>query len=150
VQRSARAYWTVGPEQGELREEPLPEPLAGQVLVETLHSAISRGTELLVHRGAVPESEHARMRAPHQRGEFPWPVKYGYCNVGRVVAGGAGTNEWLERTVFCLYPHQRAYVVDAGEKMDAWGGREGVFVIERSPRDREGTIWVGDRGTRCV
>ena len=35
------------------------------------------------------------------------------------------------------------------EKMDAWGGREGVFVIERSPRDREGTIWVGDRG-RCV
>ena len=33
--------------------------------------------------------------------------------------------------------------------MDAWGGREGVFVIERSRRDREGTIWVGDRG-RCV
>ena len=35
------------------------------------------------------------------------------------------------------------------ENMDTWGGREGVFVIERSPRDREGTIWVGDRG-RCV
>ena len=36
------------------------------------------------------------------------------------------------------------------ENMDAWGGREGVFVIERSPRDREWTIWVGDQGTRCV
>ena len=35
------------------------------------------------------------------------------------------------------------------EDMDAWGGREGVFVIERSPRDREGTIWLGDRG-KCV
>ena len=35
------------------------------------------------------------------------------------------------------------------ETMDARGGREGVFVIERSPRDREGTIWVGDRG-RCM
>ena len=35
-------------------------------------------------------------------------------------------------------------------KMESWGGREGVFVIERSPQDREGTIWVGDRGTRCV
>ena len=35
------------------------------------------------------------------------------------------------------------------DKMEAWGG-EGVFVIERSPRDREGTIWVGDRETRCV
>jgi hypothetical protein len=36
------------------------------------------------------------------------------------------------------------------EKMEAWGGREGVFVIERSPRDRVGTIWVGDRETMCV
>ena len=36
------------------------------------------------------------------------------------------------------------------ENMDTWGGREGVFVIERSPLDREGTIWLGDRGTRCV
>ena len=32
------------------------------------------------------------------------------------------------------------------ENMDACGGREGVFVIERPPRDREGTIWVGDGG----
>ena len=29
------------------------------------------------------------------------------------------------------------------ENMDAWGGREGVFVIERSPRDREGTYMGG-------
>jgi hypothetical protein len=36
------------------------------------------------------------------------------------------------------------------EKIEAWGGREGVFMTERSPRDREGTIWVGDRETRCV
>jgi threonine dehydrogenase-like Zn-dependent dehydrogenase len=111
VQRSARAYWTVGLEQGELRDEPLPDPREGQVLVEALHSGISRGTELLVHRGLVPTSEHARMRAPHQAGEFPWPVKYGYCSVGRVVAGPDGL---VGRVVFCLYPHQTAYVVDAG------------------------------------
>jgi threonine dehydrogenase-like Zn-dependent dehydrogenase len=110
VQRVARAYWTVGPEQGEIREEPLPELRPGQALVETLHSGISRGTELLVHRGCVPESEHERMRAPQQSGQFPWPVKYGYCNVGRVVAGGG---ELLGRDVFCLYPHQTAYVIDS-------------------------------------
>jgi threonine dehydrogenase-like Zn-dependent dehydrogenase len=109
VQRVARAYWTVGPEQGEIREEPLPEPAPGQAVVETLHSGISRGTELLVHRGCVPESEHARMRAPQQSGQFPWPVKYGYCNVGRVVAG---SSDWLGRDVFCLYPHQTSYVID--------------------------------------
>lgn len=108
---SARAYWTVGPGQGELRQEALPDLGPGQALVETLHSGISRGTELLVHRGCVPESEHARMRAPHQSGQFPWPVKYGYCNVGRVIAGEDG---WVGREVFCLYPHQTSYVVDAG------------------------------------
>src|SRR6185312_9253902 len=45
-----------------------------------------------------------------QEGEFPAPVKYGYLNVGRVTAGPA---ELLGRTVFCLYPHQTAYVVPA-------------------------------------
>src|SRR5690242_19038751 len=106
----ARAYWTVGPEQGEIRAEPLSPPARDQVLVQTLYSGISRGTELLVHRGRVPESEHERMRAPHQAGRFPWPVKYGYSSVGRVVEGA---REQLGREVFCLYPHQTAYVVNS-------------------------------------
>jgi threonine dehydrogenase-like Zn-dependent dehydrogenase len=110
TERRARAYWTVARERGEIREEPLPALGPNQALVETLHSAVSRGTELLVHRGCVPASEHARMRAPHQAGTFPWPVKYGYCNVGRVVEGGAAL---LGREVFCLFPHQSAYVIDS-------------------------------------
>ncbi len=101
----------MGPERGELRSEPLPEPGAGQALVQALFSGISRGSELLVHRGLVPQSEHARMRAPHQQGEFPWPVKYGYASVGRVAAGPP---ELRGREVFCLHPHQDAYVVEAG------------------------------------
>ena len=48
------------------------------------------------------------MRAPFQDGEFPGPVKYGYLNVGVVESGPA---ELRGRTVFCLYPHQTAYVV---------------------------------------
>ena len=67
-------------ERGEIRDEALPAPGPEQALVETLHTAISRGTELLVHRGRVPESEHARMRAPHQTGAFPWPA--GIVSVG--------------------------------------------------------------------
>jgi threonine dehydrogenase-like Zn-dependent dehydrogenase len=109
TERRAQAYWTVGCERGEIRDELLPEPGPGQALVETLHTAISRGTERIVHQGRVPSSEHERMRAPHQAGAFPWPVKYGYCNVGRVVAGGGAL---LGRDVFCLYPHQTAYVID--------------------------------------
>ena len=34
--------------------------------------------------------QHERMRAPHQDGDFPGPVKYGYLNVGVVEAGDAG------------------------------------------------------------
>jgi threonine dehydrogenase-like Zn-dependent dehydrogenase len=108
----ARAYWTVGQGQGEIRTETLPEPGAEQVLVEARFSGVSRGTELLVHQGRVPPSEFARMRAPAQEGDFPWPVKYGYCSVGRVVSG---SREWIGRSVFCLHPHQTAYVVDVSQ-----------------------------------
>jgi threonine dehydrogenase-like Zn-dependent dehydrogenase len=110
VRREARAYWVREPGVGEIRVEALPEPGPEDVLVRTVRSGISRGTELLVHRGGVPANQHAVMRAPHQAGEFPGPVKYGYLNVGVVEAGPSAL---LGRTVFCLYPHQSAYVVPA-------------------------------------
>jgi 2-desacetyl-2-hydroxyethyl bacteriochlorophyllide A dehydrogenase len=97
---------------GEIRDEPLTPPAAGEVLVETLYSGISRGTESLVWKGRVPPSEHERMRAPHQAGAFPFPVKYGYLSVGRVVDGAA---ELIGKNVFCLYPHQSRYVVRADQ-----------------------------------
>ena len=50
------------------------------------------------------------MRAPFQEGDFPWPVKYGYASVGKVVEGPA---ELVGQTVFCLYPHQNCYRVPA-------------------------------------
>jgi len=78
--------------------------------VRTLVSGVSRGTETLVFRGAVPAEQRERMRSPHQDGEFPGPVKYGYLNVGRVEEGPA---DLLGRDVFCLHPHQTAYVVPA-------------------------------------
>ena len=108
------AFWTVAPGQGELRRETLPPLCDGDVLVRSLYSAISRGTESLVFRGEVPPSEYQRMRAPFQQGDFPAPVKYGYINVGVVEAGcGAQAQALVGRRVFCLYPHQQAYVVPA-------------------------------------
>ncbi|HEY8718807.1 zinc-binding alcohol dehydrogenase [Pengzhenrongella sp.] len=95
---------------GEIRPAPLSAPGPGEVLVRTLHSGVSRGTETLVFRGGVPASQYSAMRAPFQDGEFPGPVKYGYLNVGVVEQGPA---ELRGRTVFCLYPHQSAYVVPA-------------------------------------
>lgn len=88
----------------------LPEPTPGEVLVRTVFTGVSRGTEALVARGEVPESEWERMRSPFQAGTFPFPVKYGYLNVG-VVEQGPDT--LVGRTVFTLFPHQSAFVVPA-------------------------------------
>lgn len=104
----ARAYWLREPRVGEIRTMELPEPGAGEVLVRALRSGISRGTELLVFRGGVPVDQYETMRAPFQEGDFPGPVKYGYLSVGIVERGPA---RLLGHTVFCLHPHQTAYVV---------------------------------------
>ncbi|MEU1790365.1 zinc-binding alcohol dehydrogenase [Streptomyces sparsogenes] len=110
MERVARAFWLRSPGHGEVRDVPLPEPGAEDVVVRALFSGVSRGTETLVFRGGVPRSQYAAMRAPFQEGEFPGPVKYGYLNVGLVEEGPAAL---LGRTVFSLYPHQTRYVVPA-------------------------------------
>ena len=107
---TARAFWVTAPGRGEILDESLPPPGPDDVLVRTLYTGISRGTESLVFRGEVPSSQHRAMRAPFQQGDFPAPVKYGYCNVGVVEAGPAALRG---RVVFCLYPHQDRYVVPA-------------------------------------
>lgn len=104
----ATAFWVTAPGTGELRATQVPYPGPGEVVVRSLFSGVSRGTETLVFRGGVPESQHAAMRAPFQEGDFPAPVKYGYLNVGVVEAG---PDELVGKHVFTLYPHQTRFVV---------------------------------------
>ena len=106
----ATAFWVVEPGVGELRTEPLRAPGDGEVLVRTLRTGVSRGTESTVFGGRVPESQRERMRAPFQEGDFPGPVKYGYLNVGVVEQGPP---ELAGRTVFSLFPHQSRFVAPA-------------------------------------
>ena len=108
--REALAFWIREPGVGEIRPVSLSDPADDDVVVNTLCSAVSRGTEALVFRGGVPASQYTTMRAPFQDGDFPGPVKYGYLNVGVVERGPAHLHG---RTVFCLYPHQTRYVVPA-------------------------------------
>jgi len=106
----ASAFWLATPGRGEIRPERVPAPARDEVLVRTLHTGVSRGTETLVFTGRVPASQRDAMRAPYQEGDFPAPVKYGYLNVGVVEDGVAAL---VGRTVFCLYPHQTRFVVPA-------------------------------------
>ncbi len=109
---AARQFWIREPGHGEIVRAELPPRQEDQVLVRTLYSGISRGTESLVFRGEVPPSHYEAMRAPFQEGEFPGPIKYGYTSVGEVQEGG---DHLAGRTVFCLYPHQDLYCVPASE-----------------------------------
>jgi Zn-dependent alcohol dehydrogenase len=106
----ALAFWLREPGTGEIRATPMVAAGPGEVGVRALRSAISRGSESLVFRGRVPTSQYDVMRAPFQEGQFPGPLKYGYLSVGVVEDGPA---HLLGRTVFCLHPHQTAYVVPA-------------------------------------
>jgi len=108
VTTPATAFWVERPGSGVLRRQEVPDPQPGEVLVRTLYTGISRGTESIVFRGEVPSGEHERMRAPFQEGDFPGPVKFGYLNVGLVEQGPPALRG---RAVFTLFPHQSAFVV---------------------------------------
>jgi 2-desacetyl-2-hydroxyethyl bacteriochlorophyllide A dehydrogenase len=98
----ARGFWITAPETGEIRDSVLPPRTGDQVLVRSLTSGISRGTERLVFRGQVPQSQWDVMRAPLQAGDFPFPVAYGYAAVGIAEEAPPAL---LGRRVFCLHPH---------------------------------------------
>lgn len=108
--REARAFWVMSAGIGKIRQVAFAEPAEDDVVVRTLWSGVSRGTESIVFLGRVPQTQYALMRAPFQEGDFPGPVKYGYLNVGVVEHGPP---ELVGRNVFCLYPHQTRYVVPA-------------------------------------
>ena len=108
MSKTTTAFWITNQQCGELRTVVLAPPAENEVRVRTVYSGISLGTEALIYNQAVPPSEYQRMRAPFQDGDFPFPVKYGYINVGIVEDGLAALNG---RTVFCLYPHQTHYNV---------------------------------------
>ena len=146
----ARAFWLAAPGHGEIRAVELPQPGAGDVVVRTLFSGVSRGTESVVFSGGVPPSQYAAMRAPFQDGDFPGPVKYGYLIVGVVEQGPAGL---LGRTVFCLYPHQTRYVVPAEAVVPVPDGvPAGRAVLAGTMETAVNALWdaaplVGDRIT---
>jgi threonine dehydrogenase-like Zn-dependent dehydrogenase len=146
----AEAFWVAEPGRGEIRSVELAVPGPGDVLVRTVRSAVSRGTETLVFGGRVPAAERITMRAPFQEGDFPGPVKYGYLNVGVVESGPPPL---LGRTVFCLHPHQTAYVVPADAVCPVPAGvPAGRAVLAGMVETAVNALWdaaplVGDRVT---
>ena len=78
------------------------------VLVKTLYSGISKGTEKLVTNGNVHLNQFSVMRCPFQEGDFNFPIKYGYINVGQIIDGPPSI---VGKVVFTLSPHQTFFEI---------------------------------------
>lgn len=74
-----------------------------KILIQTLYSLVSTGTERLVSLGMVPPELWETMAVPNMMGSFSFPVKYGYSLVGKVVSGNG---YWLGKQVHLMNPHQ--------------------------------------------
>ncbi len=106
-----RSLFFEAPGQVALREGPLPSPGPGQVLVQTLLSAISPGTELLIYRGQFPAGLAVDASIEALAGRFGYPLQYGYAAVGQIAALGPGVNAgWLNRLVFAFHPHESHFL----------------------------------------
>jgi 2-desacetyl-2-hydroxyethyl bacteriochlorophyllide A dehydrogenase len=110
--KRATLFFT-GPCRVEVLEEPLPDPGPGQVMVQTLVSAISPGTETLIYRGQFPEEMAVDATISALTGAFQYPLKYGYSAVGRIITcGKAVSPDWEGRLVFAFNPHESHFLAD--------------------------------------
>ena len=110
---TATQLWFKAPKQIELRTVKLSAPAADQLLIRTLYSAISAGTELLAYRGQLPADMalDSTLESLQQHAEYP--MQYGYACVGEVVQVGSGlAAEWKGRQVFSFQPHASHFLTD--------------------------------------
>ena len=109
---NARALWFTAPRTAALRAETVEPPGPGEVRVETIASAVSAGTEMLIYRGEVPRD--LRLDLPTLAGSYGFPIKYGYAAAGRVLDTGSGVEHlYPGDPVFVHHPHQDVFVVPA-------------------------------------
>ena len=102
---SALQLWFTAPRQLELREQKL-YPNRDQLLIRSLCSAVSAGTELLAYRGQLPADMALDSALKSLSGDTSYPLQYGYACVGQVEAVGCRDHEpWLGKLVFSFQPH---------------------------------------------
>jgi 2-desacetyl-2-hydroxyethyl bacteriochlorophyllide A dehydrogenase len=127
-----RSLYFLNPRQVAVREERLSGPGPGQVLVKTLASAISSGTELLIYRGEVPGEMAVDESIAALKGTFSFPLKYGYAAVGQVMALGPEVDHtWSGALVCAFHPHESHFIAAPKELLPLpadVGPEEAVFL----------------------
>jgi 2-desacetyl-2-hydroxyethyl bacteriochlorophyllide A dehydrogenase len=109
-----KSLYFTAPGQVEIRQTSLPPLAPGQMLVETICSAISPGTEMLVYRGHFPKGLADNNDALSS--SLAYPVSYGYACVGKVAKIGKDMrHRWLGKLVFAFQPHTSHFIAKPEE-----------------------------------
>jgi 2-desacetyl-2-hydroxyethyl bacteriochlorophyllide A dehydrogenase len=108
---SAQALWFIGPREVRTADVEIPPLRDGDVLVQTVYSGISSGTELLAYRGEIDPELALDETIGALGGTFRYPFRYGYSCVGVVEASRGGVEEGA--LVFAFHPHQDRFVASA-------------------------------------
>jgi len=110
------AVYFTGPRKAEVRQEPAPELRPGTVLVQSVYSAISPGTELMIYRGNAPDDLPADASITALTGGLSFPLKYGYAAVGNVISLGKGVDpSWEKQRVFAFNPHETRFLASPAD-----------------------------------
>ena len=110
MNRVSRQFWLESTGAGAIRDVKLDEPVGEWCRIESEFTGVSPGTERLVALGLVPEEAGAAMRCQYMKGDFGFPVQYGYSLVGRCVDG---PSELVGQRVHTMHPHQDVCYAEA-------------------------------------
>ncbi len=107
--RAARAVVFEAPRRVAVVPVDLRSPGDGEVLVGTLWSGISAGTEMLAYRGEIDPGSPLDDTIGALGGSFAFPFRYGYSCVGRAEGPRGAIHDG--QLVFAFHPHQDTFVV---------------------------------------
>lgn len=115
----SKQLWFTSPGNVEIKEQDISGPNENEVLVESIYSAISTGTELLIYRGQFPTDialDAAIDDLKSQAGSFP--IRYGYASVGTIVQVGSKVDaSVIGKTVFAFIPHASHFTLPFDQTM---------------------------------
>ena len=113
MEKNMRVVFT-GKSQVALEEAPMPEVKKDQVLVKTLVTQISTGTELtMLEANVEPGSPWLN--------DIKYPMYPGYSNVGEVIAVGEGVDEsYIGKRILTLCKHAKYDTISVGNNYP-WG-----------------------------
>ncbi len=97
------ALWHTSSDASAILEQEIPDRNDQMLLVQSLYSLVSLGTERIVASALMPATTWDQMAVPYMEGTFALPCKYGYSLTGIVLKGPSG---YEGKTVHLMHPHQ--------------------------------------------